>query len=207
MSILQNVRPTMAAAILVIMPSVAQAAVLTVVNVGAPAINCVFSTSCTITVNDTIGNIPLPGISGSARLQSRAFTGAAGAPAAGKFGHLYRVDLTQDVGVGKIPCVSALKLDFGPLTKLAYVKGAAPSGVYVITSGGLGSIGMASADKTGTVITFTFSKPVCAGASAGKGDTSYFFGLTAATAPKAITAQMQVTGGPFVNVPARVPMH
>jgi hypothetical protein len=103
--------------------------------------------------------------------------------------------------------VSTLKLDFGPLTKLAYVKGATPSDVYVITSGGLGSIGVASADKTGNVITFTFSKPVCAGASAGKGDTSYFFGLTGATAPKAVTAQMQVTGGALIQVPARVPMH
>ena len=77
----------------------------------------------------------------------------------------------------------------------------------MITSGGLGSIGVASADKTGNVITFTFSKPVCAGASAGKGDTSYFFGLTGATAPKAVTARMQVTGGALIQVPARVPMH
>jgi hypothetical protein len=207
MNILQDSRPYLAAGILLTLSVNAQAAPLTVVNVGAPAINCVFDTTCKLTVNDTIGTIPLPGISGTARLQSRAFNGAAGAPAAGKHGHLYRVDLTNAVGVGNIPCVSVLKLNFGPVTKLAYVNGGAPGDVYVITSGGLGSIGIASADKVGNVITFTFSKPVCGGASAGKGDTSYFFGLTGATPPKAITAQMQVTGGPLISVPARVPAH
>jgi len=45
-------------------PAFANAAPLTVVNVAAPAINCVFNTSCTITVTDSIGNFTLPGDSG-----------------------------------------------------------------------------------------------------------------------------------------------
>jgi hypothetical protein len=63
--------------------SVAGAAPLSVVKVAAPDINCVFETDCTIVVTDSIGNIPLPNITGTARLQSRTFTGQAGAPGAG----------------------------------------------------------------------------------------------------------------------------
>ena len=192
---------------MITLPVAAQATPLKVVNVGAPAVNCVYNTKCSIVVNDTVGRVQYPAISGAIRLQSRNFTAGVGAPAAGKQGYLYRLDLTQVVGVGKLRCVSALKLDFGPVTKLPYVKGGPLSDVYVVTSGGLGSIGIAKADKTGNVITFTFSKPVCAGASAGKGDTSYFFGLTAAKAPKQILAHIQVVGGPLFPLYARVPVH
>ena len=207
MRILKNLRSVIVAAALMTLAGAARATPLKVVNVAAPAINCVFNTKCVIVVNDTIGAIPLPGISGTARLQSRAFTGAAGAPAATKYGLEYRVDLTQAVAAGSVPCVSNLKLDFGPITKLPYLPGGGVSEVYVVTSGGLGSIGIASADRVGNVTTLTFSKPVCAGSSAGKGETSFFFGLTAPEAPKVSTAQMQITGGALVNVPARVPNH
>ena len=197
----------MIAAILMALPAAAQAAPLKVVEVGAPAINCVFDTNCKITVYDSIGAIPMPGISGAARLQSRSLVGAAGAPGAGKNVLQYRVDLTQAVGVGGTHCVSSFKLDFGAVAPLPYNNGAAPADVYVITSGGLGTIGLLAAEKTGNVITFLFAKPICAGTGASKGDTSYFFGLAAVGAPKAVTAQIQVTGGAFVNVPTRVPTH
>jgi hypothetical protein len=49
-----------AAAAFALMSLAAQAQVLTVVEVGAPAVNCVFNPSCTITVSDTVGFIPLP---------------------------------------------------------------------------------------------------------------------------------------------------
>jgi hypothetical protein len=196
-----------AATLLAAVSAPAQAALLKVVNVNAPAVNCIYNTTCKITVTDSVGIIPVPGIAGTARLQSRSFTGAAGAPAAGKKGYMYRVDLTQAIGIVDAPCVSALKLDFGPVLKFNYDNSGLPDDVFVITSGGLGSVGIASADKVGNVITFTFSSGVCAGASAGKGDTSFFFGLTSNAAPKSITAQAQVQGGPLVNVQARVPNH
>ena len=68
----------------------AQAQVLTVVEVGAPAVNCVFNPSCTITVSDTLGFIPLPYLATpqTAWLQSRTFTGASGTPGAGKTGYM-----------------------------------------------------------------------------------------------------------------------
>jgi hypothetical protein len=207
MSMLKYARRCGAAVILSSLPAAAMAAPLKVVNVGAPAINCVFSVKCTIVVNDTVGNIIVPGISGTARLQSRDFTGEAPAPGAGKHGYLYRVDLTQAVGVVNAPCVTALKLDFGPVTKLPYVKAGSVEDVYVITQGGIGSVGVAKADRVGNVTTFTFGKPICAGASAVKGETSYFFGMTGPKPPQATAAQLQVTGGSWVTVAARVPAH
>jgi hypothetical protein len=103
--------------------------------------------------------------------------------------------------------VSSLTFDFGPITKLPYIKGGPVADIYVVTSGGLSSVGIASADRVGNVTTIIFSKPICAGSSTAKGETSYFFGLTAPKVPKMTTAQMQITGGALVNVPARVPNH
>jgi hypothetical protein len=182
------------------------AAPLAVVTVGAPAINCVFDPSCKVTVSDGIGAIPVPGITGTARLQSRTFTGAAGAPAAGKTIYMYRVDLTQAVGKGDTPCVGALILDFGPTPKFDYDKNGSPDDVFVVTSGGLGTIPLAWADKTGNLIAFTFGKPVCPGASPGAGDTSFFFGLASDAAHRAVNAQVMLTSGRLVAAPARAPI-
>src|SRR5262249_26047215 len=54
----------------------AWAQALKVVNVNAPAVNCVFSTNCTIVVNDSIGYVPLPYLQApkTAWLQSRTYT-------------------------------------------------------------------------------------------------------------------------------------
>jgi hypothetical protein len=93
------------------------------------------------------------------------------------------------------------------VTRLPYKTGGSSADVYVVTTGGLGNVGVAIADQAGNMITFMFSKPICAGSSPGKGDTSFFFGLTAAQAPQAITAQVQVAGGPYLTVPVRVPIH
>ena len=65
---------------------------LKVVNVGAPAINCVFDASCTVTVTDTAAPIPIPA-GGSNFLQSRTFMGQPGAPANGLYAYEYRIDL------------------------------------------------------------------------------------------------------------------
>jgi len=200
-----HLRRLFAACILIALPAATQAAPLTVVEVGAPAVNCIYNTSCTITVTDSVGAITVPDAVGTARLQSRSYVGSKGAPAAGKNGYMYRVDLTQSVAVGGAMCVSALKVDFGPISKFHYKSGGPLADVFVITAGGLGNVGLASADQTGNVITFHFKNPgVCPGSSPGKGDTSFFFGLTAVKPPKAITAEVVIAGN-SVKVPARAP--
>jgi hypothetical protein len=177
----------------------ALAANLKVVNVNAPAVNCVFDASCTIVVTDSVGNLTFTPLGNGARLQSRTFTAKPGTPAAGKTGYLYRVDLTS--GAGFTECTAGLVVNFGPVASLPYAQ-PGTSEVFVITTGGLGSVGIKSAEKDGDVITFTFDNYLCAG------KTSFFFGLAAATAPMATTATLFGIGNPpFVAVGARVPQH
>lgn len=189
-------------------PGAAMAAPLSVVNVSAPAINCVFETDCTIIVTDSVGNIPIPNLtSGVARVQSRTFTGKAGAPAAGKTGYEYRVDLTTAVTNAEFSCVTDLAVDFGAVTKLQYNNVGPLDDVYVVTHGGLGKIGILFAEQTGNIITFTFSQPVCAGYTPNTGDTTFFFGITSEFAPHAITAKVGVPGELPVDVKVRAPDH
>jgi hypothetical protein len=196
------------AAALVAAAGAAQAAPLSVVTVSAPEINCVFETDCTIVVSDTVGVIPLPNATGTARLQSRTFTGKPGAPAAGKTGYEYRVDLRQAQAIGDVACITALSVDFGAVTKLQYNAAGPLDDVFVVTKGGLGTIGLASAEQTGNVIKFTFSQPVCAADASSPGQTSFFFGLASAFEPKAITAKIEVPGlEDDLNVSARAPNH
>lgn len=188
---------------------IASAAPLTVVTVAAPDINCVFETDCSVVVTDSVGNIALPGSTGTARLQSRTFPGKPGAPGDGKTAYEYRLDLTQATALGDVSCVTGLDVDFGPVTKLQYNKSGPTDDVFVITKGGLGTIGLASAeqDRKG-VITFTFSQPVCAADTAGPGQTTFFFGLASVHPPKSIVAVVEVPAmDPGVDVKARAPNH
>ncbi len=185
----------------------AAAGPLTVVNVNAPAVNCVFATSCTITVTDSIGAIPITGITGPARLQSRSFSGQPGTPGAGKTGYMYRVDLTQAAAPGPSSCVSRLTLNFGPIAKLPY----SPAGladIFVITSGGLGTIGVSSAAQAGNFVYINFASPVCPGLSPAPGKTSFFIGLASAATPVSMPATANLVPGlTQVSVPSRVPSH
>jgi len=195
---------TIVAAGSIIAAAAAQAGPLTIIDVAAPAVNCVFNTTgapnCTVTVNDSVGTFTPPGDSGNARLQSRTFPGQTLAPAHGATAYLYRVDLTEVKGVTAANCVTKLVLDFGRVLPLPYSpKGR--FGVFVVTSGGLGSIGLSSADQDqfGNVTTFTFSSPVCPGA------TSYFFGLASESVPVAGTAHVFFSLGGSTTTADRVP--
>src|SRR6516225_4623025 len=94
-----------AAAALALGVAAARAQPLTVVEVNAPAVNCIFHPACTITVSDTVGFIPLPYLAApnTAFLQSRTFSGAPGTPAAGRAGYMYRISLTQAGGQRRLP--------------------------------------------------------------------------------------------------------
>lgn len=178
----------------------AQAEPLSITNIGAPAVNCVYDADCGFAVNDTVATIQIAGISGRAVVQTRTFSGGTGSPAAAKTGYEYRVNLTGAVGSR---CVSALKLPFGSIVKLPYIPDGPYADIYVVASGDLGTIGLAAADKTGNTITVTFSKPVCPGTSPGKGESSLFFGLTSSEPPKPATAQVDITGESSASVPVR----
>lgn len=181
---------------------------LTFVNVGAPAINCVFNTTCTVTVNDSLGNIPFPlGVTGSGTLQTRTYSGAAGAPGAGKTAYEYRVDMTGAVSDAEVPCVTDLAIDFGSDAQLSFDGTGQLYDAFVITQGGIGSVGLFSISRTGNVVDFVFNQPVCAGPSPGTGLSSYFFGMASAFAPKSVTANAGWPGLLGQPVSARAPNH
>lgn len=177
----------------------AQANSLTVVNVNAPKINCVFDASCTVVVNDSTGSLQFTQFNGGF-FQSRTFPpGKAGTPGAGTIAYLYRLDLTQANKFAD--CLVGLTLNFGPVLTMNYLPNT-PSQIFVITTGGLGSDGFQSADQEGDVITFTFSTPLCGG------QTSFFFGLASAKPPQAATMTLFGYGAQgFYQTDARVPQH
>jgi hypothetical protein len=186
----------------------AAAVPLDIVNVSAPAINCKFDTDCKVTVSDTSAPIAgLPGSRGGGFLQSRTFPpGQAGTAAAGLFAYLYRIDLRELVGVTAAPCVSRLRLAFGPVSLVDYNGDGNTDQVFVITTGGLGSVAPSAADQAGHQITFTFNPPVCSGSSPGRGETSFFFGLASTRPDRHVTAQITYSpGAGTLSLDARVP--
>lgn len=182
---------------------------LAVENVGTQAINCLFSAGCAaVAPTDSVANISAaPDITGTARLQTRTFVGAPGTAAAGKTAYQYRVDLSQAVSSAEVPCVTDVTIDIGPTVQLNYDGTGTPGDAYVVAQGGLGTIGIFSAVKTGNKVTFTFNQPVCAGASGGTGQSSQFFGVTSASAPKAVTAKAGWPGTVGLDVGARAPAY
>jgi hypothetical protein len=133
---------------------IAAAADLTVVNVSAPAVNCVFNASCTVLVTDSVRTLEYTPLGSGAFLQSRTYAGQPGTPGAGTTAYEYRVDLTQATDYTE--CLAGVVVNFGPVVQLTYPPNQ-PADVYVITQGGLGSVGIQSAEQDGDVITFTFN--------------------------------------------------
>jgi hypothetical protein len=195
-----------ALAALAVFPFAAHAQPLKIVEVNAPKVNCVFQADCNIPVSDTTGNILIPYVdAGTAWLQSRTFAGEAGAPAgAGTTGYEYRVSMTQASGPG---CVLGLTLNFGPSKQLPYLNDQLAD-VYVVTTGGLGTVGLDTATRSGDVIEFKFKSPVCSDGPPDIKKTTFFFGLAAEAAPMHVTATMLAIGDPPIyGVDARVPTH
>lgn len=190
-------------AILILLSQGLLACSLKVVTVGAPAVNRVFDPSGTITVEDHSAPIWTSGF-----LQSRNFQGVAGAPAAGMYGYEYRIDLRDVVGTTAIPYITSLKVDFGPhVDTLDFNGDGDPDDVYVITSGGLGNIGVSSATKSGNTITFNFSPPVAGGASPGRGDSTFFFGVVSQFPRHEVTATANNNLGAPLTLSAWAPQH
>jgi hypothetical protein len=177
----------------------ANSANLTVVEVSAPAVNCVFNSSCTVVVDDSAGTLANTSLGSGGFLQSRTYPGMPGTPGAGTTAYEYRLDLR-----GANPfadCLAGVVINFGPVKQLTYPQ-AQPGHVFVTTQGGLGSVGIQTAEQDGDVITFTFSQYLCGG------ETSYFFGMAATAGPQTATATLFGIGSPpFIQVDARRPAH
>ncbi|HET7462830.1 MAG TPA: hypothetical protein VFJ82_16370 [Longimicrobium sp.] len=189
-----------ALALALMVPGAARAQPLQVVTVGAPAINCVFAPACTVTVTDF--SAPL---FGSGFLQSRTYQALPGSPAAGLWVYEYRIDLREVAAPGEVAMVAGMAIGFGPVETLDFDgDGRRADQVFVLTSGGLGSVGPVSAIQTGRVIRFRFAPAVHGASAAAGGQASYFFGMVSAAPPRPMTARLFTNRG-TVALEARAP--
>ncbi len=187
--------------ILVLFPTLLAAQPLVVVNVSAPAINCVFNPTCKVTVSDMTS-----AIWGGGFLQSRYYQALPGSPAALKYVYEYRVDLRNSPGAVAMGAITSLTVDFGPDVQFDYNKNGKPDDVFVVTGGGLGNKGLTSAVRSGTKITFTFAGGIAQGSAPGNGDSSYFFGLVSAKPRKVVSVSAANTLGPPLVLNAWAPL-
>lgn len=199
-------KKTLIVALVCATATAAAAVPLDIVTVSAPAINCKFDNDCTITVSDSSDHFTIGPTAGDAFLQSRTWPpGEPGTAGEGLHAYQYRLDLRQLTGITALPCINSLEIDFGPVTPLDYDDDGNVDHVWVVTGGGLGSVGPSAADRAGDTVTFTFNPPVCAGSSPGNGESSYFFGLASTRAPRAVVAQVRDTLGGTTSLDARAP--
>jgi hypothetical protein len=164
------------------------------VNSSLPQLNCDFNTTCTVTVTDMASDIP--GTNGG-KLQSRIFQGQPGSPLAGKWCYEYRVNMVNSVGILSIPYVTGMSVaGLGTLVAYDYnFDGTYTDQVFVITQGGIGSIGLASTYAFWGISFFNLSSAVSGGAYAGAGQSSYFFGYVSDYAPTTKSATVQTDQG------------
>jgi hypothetical protein len=182
---------------------------LTTIDLGSVALRCVFAMNkrCNLNGTASIGAIPIPGIAGTAVLHSLTFPADPDSIGAGSTGYEFRVDLAAAMAGPTRVCVTRVTLDVGPLSRLPYTKRSDLFDVFVVNTHVSGMIGLASAEQVERAITVVFAKPICPGAGADKGETSYFFGFAAATAPREITARVGLDNGETLDVAARAPAH
>lgn len=182
--------------VIVALAMTAPAMALNVVNTSSPAVNYVFSTDGTVTVTDMSSPLLNGGF-----LQSRIFQGEPGSPAAGKWVYEYRLDLRCTQNALNPPYATAVNLSAGPVLSYDYnFDTVATDQVFVVTSGGMGTIGLSSANSFFGYVGFNFSAPVWSATSNCNGDSSYFWGYTSSYAPTVVTATVVTnTGNVLVN--------
>ena len=146
------------------MSGIVEAEPLRLAPVTAPQINCVFDLDCRVTVNDSSDEVVLEGVTGSGFLQSRTLPpGEAGTPAAGFYAYEYRIDLRQMSSSGDIAnCIRTLTIPFGDVIARDYDGDGRRDHIYMITSGGMGTVRPTSAEQLPDgSISFGFGGGVC----------------------------------------------
>jgi hypothetical protein len=178
---------------------------LSIVNVNAPAVNYVFDNDGVITVTDTSDDINLSGMEGTGFLQSRTLPpGEPGTQAEGLYGYEYRIDIRDVAGILNMVSITSLRIVFGPVESLDFDGDGTLEEVYVVTSGGLGSVAPTSVDVAGDTLTFNFSPGVSVGSYPGGGESSFFFGVVSAYAAHHVNCEIHAGGADYV-LDARAP--
>jgi hypothetical protein len=190
----------------VTMAGIACAETLSIVHVNAPAVNCKFDPSCKVVVTDVVANFAWSSSSNDSFLQSRTWpAGKPGTVAAGLYAYLYRIDLSKAMAAVGYTCVKSFSMPFGPVAAVDYDGSGTATHVFVITSGGLGSIAPVTAVKTGNKIDFTFQQPFCNGGQPDKGGMTFFFGMSSTNSWRSVTSTLARDIGPALSLKAVAP--
>lgn len=185
-------------------PAKAADVALSIVEVAAPDINCIFDADCRITVDDLASHFLPPAATGDAFLQSRLWPiGEKGTIGAGLYPYLYRIDLRNATGITAASCVTTMQIDFGAIVPLDYNKDRKPEHIFVITKGGIGNIKPTAATQSGDLITFRFDPAICVGGRTG--DSSFFFGLASTQPADFVPAHLAGTVGLKNTLRAKAP--
>ena len=170
-------------------------------------VNCVFSPTCSVVVNDYGYDFPISGGAGNARLQSRIFQGQPGSPAAGKYVYEYRMILTNVAGIVNIPYVDQMAVyNFGPVLQFDYNSDAVATDHVFYSTSGLGSKGIASSYAFFGWTYFNFTSPIYAGNYVGGGESSYFYGLVSNYPPVLRNISVHTDSG-WVTVQGYAPQY
>lgn len=184
----------------------ARAQTLSIVHVNAPAVNCKFDPSCKVVVNDFVTDFAWSSTANDSFIQSRTWPqGKLGTAAAELYAYVYRIDLSKSMAATHFTCVKTLTIPFGPVEAVKY-SGETPHHVFVVTSGGLGSIAPISAVRNiDNTIDFTFQQPFCNGGQPGKGGMTFFFGLSSKYPSRQDTSTLSRDIGPALSLKSVVP--
>jgi hypothetical protein len=160
-------------------------------------VQCLFSTTCSVTVTDNVSEFAVSGGSGNGRLQSRIYQGQPGSVAAGKWIYEYRINLGPVGGIVYTPYADQMAIaSWGTLRQYDYNSDSvATDHVFNITSGGIGSKAVTFAFLSSPWSYFVLNNPVYSGNYPGGGESSYFFGLVSDQAPVLRTVWVHLDSG------------
>lgn len=169
----------------------AQGLPLSVVEVKAPGINCVFDPSCSVAVDDAASPV------GQGFLQTRVLAGAAGAPAGEGYGYAYRLALgpaaAGEEALAKL-CFTEVQIAMkGAPGAYDFNGDGKPEEVFVVAEGGEGQVGVAAAERYADRIVFTLAAPLCHRTDGAVAST-HFFGIASLAVPVEVDAWLGRAG-------------
>ena len=193
---------------------------LNIVGVNATNINYLFSSNGIVTVKDTVDqfttNLPphmtkLANASLSGLLQSRTYKGQPGTKEAGLNAYEYRLVLKKLTGAKSVS-IDSMTLKFSPYSSFNYnniISRRFSEQVWVITSGGVGSVGPSSAVASGSnVVTFIFNPPLKLSSASTQETSSYSFGMISSNSPpNAANAWATFTGSEQLSSGSSIPFN
>jgi hypothetical protein len=160
---------------------------LQLLNTSYPGILCHFSGDCNVTLTSHSSSFDLTNLAVTCVLESRSFPGNS-MDAKGAYGYEYRVILNNNGERGtSYLTVDSLTLNFDSLQSFAFGQHASNQ-VWIVASGGPGSVAPGSVGIVETNVVVQFTPPLVLATLTNKSISTYFFGMASMSRPHITTA-------------------